>query len=458
MEYNFPMSSLKTNYLESPVGRTLFFKSLPMFLGIFASIAYNLVDTFFVARLGTQELAAMSFGFPVVMIILNIMIGVSTAVNSFVSRSLGEKQEGRAKEEAKKGLQLTIFLSFLITISGLFTMDPLFRMLGANLELMPHVREYMTAWYAGSIFMSLSIVGSSIFRAKGNVFYPSFILVLGAVINAILDPILIFGWGPIPSLGIRGAALTTVFGNAVSCYLIFSKLHREEGIGLSSIFKTVDIPLVRKIMMLAIPTALASSLAPVSTAFTNWMLVAYGNAAVAANSIAMRIETVPFIAIFALGSVLAPFIGQNWGAKNSDRIREGLKKSFLFSYGLGAVCAGFLLIYRQSVSAFFDNSPQVVALTSLYFSLIPITYGVLGTVFLTTYAMNAIGKPISGNLLSASRLVLLYIPMGYVFNIYFNVEGIFIARLIANSIVGIAATVLIYRAFFKERALEAQYD
>lgn len=445
------MSNLKTNYLTSPVGKVLFLKALPVFLGIFASIAYNLADTFFVARLGTQELAAMSFTFPVVMIFLNIMMGVATAVNSLVSRSLGENQEERSINIAKRGLQLTLFISILISIIGCCSLEPLFKLLGANQKLMPLVRDYMIIWYSGTLFMGLSLVGSSICRAKGNVFYPSLILISGALINAILDPILIFGWGPIPSLGIRGAAMTTVAGNALSAYLILSRLHRKEGILFSSLVQSIDRSFVKQILMIAIPTALANSLAPLSTAFTNWMLVIYGNAAVAAHSIAMRIETIPFIAIFSLSSVLAPFIGQNWGAKNTTRIREALIKSFLFSYGLGAFFAILLLTYRQSVSAFFDNSFQVVEITSLYFSLIPMTYGILGTVFLTTHAMNAIGKPFSGNLLAASRLVIIYLPLAYLFNIYLKIEGIFIARLIANSIVGIVATVFTYQVFFKTK-------
>ncbi len=443
------MSKLKTNYLDSPIGKTLFLKSLPVFFGIFASIAYNLVDTFFVAKLGTQELAAMSFCFPVVMIILNIMMGVSVGVNSLASRSLGESQENRAVEIAKRGLQISIFLTGVISVVGIFTLNPLFAMLGADKDLIPLVREYMIIWYCGSVFWSLSIVGSSVFRAKGNVFYPSLVLILGAVLNTILDPILIFGWGPIPSLGVRGAAITTVFGNAVSAYLILSKLSREEKIPFTSLFKSLDFSIMRKILIIAAPTALASSLPPVSTAFTNWMLVVYGNAAVAANSIAMRVETVPFMAIFALSSVLSSFIGQNWGAKNIHRVQVALKKSFLFSYLLGLVSAALLITYRQSISACFDSSPQVVEITGLYFSLVPITYGLLGSVFLTTHSLNAIGRPLSGNLLSASRLVLIYFPLTYILNFYFSVGGIFAARLIANSIVGIFAAVLVYQVFFK---------
>jgi len=437
------------NYLDSPVGKTLFFKSLPMFLGIFANIAYNLVDTFFVARLGTQELAAMSFSFPIVMIILNIMMGIATGLNSLSSRLIGQKKLDEAKETNSQGLLFTFLISVFLTILGMLTIKPLFELLGVDSSVIGYVQSYMTIWYCGMLFMNLNIVGGAIFRAKGNVTYPSLILVLGAVLNAILDPILIFGLGPIPAMGIEGAAWTTVFGNGLSMFLIFMKLLKDKEISLSLMFRSFKFSIHKKISVIAFPTAIANSFVPFSTAFTNWMLVSYGNAAVAANSIATRIETVPFIAVFALSSVLAPFIGQNWGAENIARIREGIKKSFLFSYILGATCAFTLIFFKRSIGALFDDSPQVVAITSLYFSFIPLTYGILGTVFLTNHAMNAVGKPFLGNLLSASRLVIIYLPLAFLLNRHFEIGGIFFARVAANLIVGSLSTLLIYRTFFK---------
>ena len=395
----------------------------------------------------------MSFSFPVVMIVINLMMGVSTAVNSLVSRSIGESQLGNAQKSRIQGLQFTFLTCLLISSLGALTIKPLFHLLGVNEQLMHHVQDYMLIWYGGTIFMSMTTVGASIFRAKGNVSYPSFVFILGSVINALLDPILIFGWGPIPAFGIQGAAWTTLLGNAISAYLIFSKLYREEGISFSSMFTSFESSLYKKIALISLPTALANSFVPLSTAFTNWMLVSYGNAAVAANSIATRIETVPFIAIFALGSVLAPFIGQNWGAKKMDRVQEGLKKSFLFSLFLGACCSFVLIYYKKSITTLFDSSPQVVEISSLYFSFIPLTYGILGAVFLTAHAMNAIGKPFLGNLLSASRLVCIYIPLAYVMNLFFEINGIFLARFAANTIVGILSIALVYQTFFKKVSL-----
>lgn len=440
---------MRINYLESPVGKTLFLKAVPIFLGIAASIAYNLVDTFFVAKLGTKELAAMSFCFPIVMIILTMMIGLSTGINSLASRALGEKQEEKAREISKKGLQLTFFLSIGITLFGLLTVRPLFFLLGVDETLMPLVKQYMNIWYGGVLFTNLAVVGNAIFRSKGNVLYPSVVLVIGACLNAVLDPLLIFGYGPIPALGISGAAWTTVLGNALSILLIFRKLAKEEQIHPFSLFQIPQWPLAKTILAIALPTALANCLTPLSSAVTNRMLVHYGNAAVAANSIATRVETVPFIAIFALGFILGPFIGQNWGAKQLDRIQDGIKKAFLFTYALGALFALLLVSQRQSIAAFFDPSESVVQITSFYFSIIPLTYAILGTIFLTTHAMNAIGRAFLGNLLFAARLIFLYLPLAYLLEIPFGIEGIFWARFIANWIVGIFGTFMIYRVFFK---------
>lgn len=439
----------KYDFLSSPVGRTLFFKSLPVFLSFFAHITYNLADTFFVAKLGTAELAAISFSFPIVMFVINLIIGVSAGITSVVSRAIGAKDQTVATHYSKKGLELTILLSFVITIVGFITIDPLFKLLGvSSAHVMSLTKDYMYTWYSGILFMNLSIVTSALFRAKGQVLFPSLMLFLGAALNALLDPILIYGWGPIPSMGIQGAALTTVLGNAFSVVVLFYKFYKDEKITIPLIPK-ICLKSYHEILKVALPTALTNSLTPVSTAITNRMLVAYGTAAVAANSVATRLETVPFIVIFALASVLSPFVGQNWGANNIPRLKEGIKKSFIFSYLLGAVFAVIYVWQSKNIALLFDSNPQVMNVTISYFSIVPYTYGLLGTVFLIVQSMNAVGKPYSGNFLSALRLILLYLPMAYFLNQIYGLDGIFQSRFIANAITGLLALLLAYRTFFK---------
>lgn len=437
------------NFLTSPIGRTLFFKSLPVILGIFANIAYNLVDTYFVAKLGTSQLAAMSFSFPVVMIMINVTMGISIGITSVVSRAIGAKQIDYSKKLITKGVELTIFVSLILTFLGLITIEPLFSLLGVDAELMVYTKDYMKIWYLGMVFMNLSAVGAAIFRAKGNVLFPSVMLILGAILNGVLDPLLIFGYGIIPKMGLKGAAITTVFGNFLSAFFIFYKLRKDEKIKIPTIPRSFDLSLIKKILFIAVPAALANSLTPISTALTNKMLVAFGNTAVAANSIATRIETVPFIAIFGLGFVLSPFIAQNWGAGNFSRIKLAIAKSFIFSYLLGLVTAAILMVYKNNIILIFDSNPKVIAITSTYFGIIPLTYGVLGTVFLTTQAMNAIGKPFLGNFLSCLRLIIIYLPLACVLNMHYDITGIFISRFIANTFVGIMASFFIYKIFYR---------
>lgn len=439
----------KYDFLTSPVGRTLLFKSLPVFLSIFAQIAYNLADTFFVAKLGTAELAAISFSFPVVMVAINLIIGIAAGISSVVSQSIGAHDQIAASHYSKKGLELTVLLSLIITIVGFGTIEPLFKLLGVgSIHVMSLTKDYMYTWYLGVIFMNLSMVGSALFRAKGQVLFPSLMVIAGAALNALLDPILIYGWGPIPSMGVKGAALTTVMGNAFSTFILFYKFYKDENITIPLIPK-ICLKSYREILRIALPTALANSLTPISTAITNRMLVVYGVAAVAANSVATRLETVPFIAIFALASVLSPFIGQNWGANNLSRLKEGIKKSFIFSYLLGVVFAILYIWQSKNLALLFDSNPQVVDVTISYFSIVPYTYGLLGTVFLIVQSMNAVGKPYFGNFLSALRLIFLYLPMAYFLNQLYELEGIFQSRFIANTITGLLALVLAYRTFFK---------
>lgn len=444
--------------LKSSVGKVLFFKTLPLFLGIFASIAYNLVDTFFVGRLGTNELAAMSFGFPIVMIVMNIIFGIAVAATSVISKAIGEKNSEKASNLTKKSIQLSLIFSAVFTLFGFFTINPLFSLLGADSSLLPLIEDYMLIWYVGIVFLSLSVLGGALFRARGNVLFPSMILLLGAVLNAVLDPILIFGWGFIPAMGIKGAALTTIFGNAFSAIIIFWRLKKVSDYRIVWFDRHFDFSLCKKILYIALPSALANSLVPFSTAVTNKMLSGYGPAAVAGNSIATRIETVPFMAIFALGSVIVPFVGQNWGAKQYARIREAVLKSFAFSYILGLISGTLFILYKSELALVFDSNPAVIEITSIYFSLIPYTYGVLGTVFLTNQILNGLNQPITGNFLSSFRLILLYLPLAFLLQSEYGVTGIFGSRLIANLSTGALATFFVWKHIFRNKELQEPAD
>ena len=201
---------MKSKLTEGQVSIQLLKLSLPMVWGILSVLAFSLADTYFVAQLGTRELAAISFTFPVVTVLSSIAMGLGTGVASVIARVIGKGDRLQVQRLTTDSLLLSVAIVGIFSTLGLNTIDPLFSTLGAKSELIPLIRDYMSIWYLGMVFLVVPLVGNSALRACGNTIIPSLIMTLAAAMNILLDPLLIFGWGPIPALGLKGAAIASM--------------------------------------------------------------------------------------------------------------------------------------------------------------------------------------------------------------------------------------------------------
>ena len=208
----------KATLTEGPVRPHLISLTVPMVWGILAMMAFNIIDTWFVAQLGEKELAAMSFTFPVVMSLISIGIGMMAGTASIIARVMGKGDLSRVRRLTTDAALLGIIISILFSIAGLMTLDWVFLAMGAEPDILPLIREYMVTWYYGFIFFLVPMVGLGAVRATGDSKLQSQIMVAAAVVNVILDPLLIFGLWGFPELGIQGAALATVIARGSSFF------------------------------------------------------------------------------------------------------------------------------------------------------------------------------------------------------------------------------------------------
>ena len=276
---------------EGPVGQQLVKLTLPMVWGIFALITFNLVDTYFVGQLGTAQLAAMSFTFPVVMTLGNLAFGLGIGTSSVIARAIGEGDMRRVQRFTTNSLTLALTAVVLFVAVGLFTIEPLFRALGAGPEVMPYIHEYMRIWYFGMVFLVVPMVGNSAIRAAGNTLTPSIIMTLSAGTNILLDPLLITGaWG-FPRLELQGAALATVIARAIALVASLLILRFQEKL-LSSQIPDLKETLWcwRDILTVGLPAAAASMISPISVGVITSFLAVYGASTVAGFGIASRLE------------------------------------------------------------------------------------------------------------------------------------------------------------------------
>ena len=440
---------------EGPVGSQLIKLTLPMVWGVFAIIAFNLVDTYFVGQLGTAQLAAMSFTFPVVMTLGSLAMGLGIGASSVIARAIGEGDMSRVQRFTTNSLTLALTAVIIFVTLGLLTIDPLFQALGAGSEVMPFVKDYMRIWYFGMVFLVVPMVGNSAIRAAGNTLTPSIIMTLSAGINIVLDPLLINGMLGFPRLELQGAALATVIARGTTLVAALLVLRFKENL-LSMHVPDLEETLFcwRDILTVGLPAAASSMITPISIGVITSFLAIHGAAAVAGFGVASRIESFALIAVMALSVSIGPFVGQNWGAHQFGRVRLALNQSFLFCIGSGLLLAIALGLGARSLSAIFNQDPAVIAVSAQYLWLVPISYGAAGIIQVANAAFNAMGKPIPSIVVTVARMFVFYIPLAYIGSRLAGPTGIFVAALVSNVTVGLSTYWWSRRTCYQQPAME----
>ena len=440
----------KPQLIEGPVVRTLVRLALPMMVGIVSMVAFNLVDTFFVGRLGTLELAAMSFTFPVVLVVMSISRGLGVGATSVLARAIGEGDQNKVRRMTTDALLLSVIVVAAFVVVGLFTIEPLFRLLGADDKVLPLIKRYMSIWYVGMPFVVVPMVGNSAIRATGDTKTPSAIMIAAIIVNLTLDPMLIFGIGPFPRLELAGAALATVIARAVTLVISLLVLTRREKmltlvrVSFRKIFKTW-----RQVLYLGVPAAATYIIIPLSTGIVTRLIAGYGAVHVAGFGVATRIEMFALTIIIALSVVLIPFVGQNAGAGKNQRIRRALSYSQLFSLAWGVVLFLVFMILGRPIASIFNKNPDVIGTATLYVGIASISYGAYGTIDLNASVFNGLKKPLPAAALSLIRMFALYVPLAFLGSRLLGLKGIFGGIAIANFGTAAVSTIWIRRQMTK---------
>lgn len=429
--------------LTQPIGRVLLNMSLPNLIGILTILGFSLVDTFFISQLGTESLAAISFTFPVTLIIASIAIGIGAGVSTNLGRLIGGGQAGKAKVFLHDCLLLTFMLTALISMLGSLCIGPLFSLLGANDSSLPLIADYMFIWYLGAPLLVLLMVGNQGLRATGDTRSPAKIMMLAALINLILDPLLIFGIGPFPRLEIQGAAIATVISWVValslSSYLLIFKRHLVEFADFNKERLKCNW---KQLAHIAQPASLMNLLNPLANAMIMAMLARIDHGAVAAFGAGIRIESVLLIVVMALSSSLVPFIAQNLGAGQTERARDALLLSLKFILLFQTLLYLPLLLLAAPIAQLFSGDPQIIEWLTFYILTIPAAYGPLGIVILLATSLNAYHRPMSSLVLNVCRLFLIMLPLAALGSYLGGVKGLLLALPITNILMGIACYIL----------------
>lgn len=416
-----------------------------MIVGIFASMTFQLVDTYFVSLLGTRELAAMGFVAPVAFTVINFAIGLSIATSVIVGQAIGQGAHTRAARITSETMLLALIFMVLISFAGVLTIDPLFSALGASPATIELIHDYLDVWYLFVVLMVIPMIANGAIRATGDTKWPSILLMVSGLINVILDPIFIFGWGPIPAMGIRGAAWATVCGWGFAFVTALSVLYFREKLLVFALPPIKELLQVwRHALRLAAPISVANMLSPISTAVLTAMVAGYGEAAVAAFGAGVRVEALAFIVALAATAALSPYMSQNLGAGNTERAKLALSITLrrLMIYQL--VAFAVLFAAAKPIAMLFSKDPQVIDTATLYLRIMPIGLAAYSCVIVFNTAFNAAHQSYRTLSVSLIRLFVLLIPCAWVGSHYFGLVGFFAGAVLAN-LLTIAASWYFYQ-------------
>lgn len=434
---------MASDLTQGAIATWLYRLTAPMILGILSIFLFNLVDTYFISLLGTQPLAAVSFTFPVTMMIMNLAIGLSIATGAVVARSLGQRDVAQARNWVTASLYLSFILGLVMAAIGIASQSIVFAWLGASPELIALISDYMTWWYIGSVLLIVFVIVNASIRATGNAKLPSIMMLSSAVLNGILDPLLIFGLGPFPELGIKGAAIATAISWAVAFIFVLRYLLKRDLISLA--IPEGILQQWQQLAKLGIPAALTNMLGPLANGIMVAWVAQYGTHAIAAYGVGSRIEPLSMIVIMAFTASLPPFVGQNHGAGEDKRIELALLKSMQFIFVWQLLVYGLLVAFADPISLIFSDEVEVQKIIQTFLYIVPLTYFAMGFTLVSTATINALHKTHISLNINLVRLFIFYLPCAWLGQYFGGLTGLFWGCAIANLIMGASILLLFIR-------------
>ena len=318
-----------------PVGRLIITMSWPAVLSMLIQAMYNVVDSFFVSRIGESALAAITYIFPVQMIIISVAVGTGIGINSLISRRLGAKNYREADMAASHGYRLAFVNWAVFCLAGIFASGPLMRVMSSTPYVVEEGTKYLSIILIGSLFIFVQIITEKILQATGNMILPMVCSLIGAVTNIVLDPFIIFGIGPFPELGVMGAAVATVTGQFLSmCLSQFFLFGRKHPIKVSLKGWKWQWSICSDIYAVGFPSILMQSIGSVMQFGMNMILSSFTETAVAVMGVYGRLQSFIFMPVFGLNQGVLPILGFNYGARDRKRLMDAYRKGFAIAFGI----------------------------------------------------------------------------------------------------------------------------
>jgi putative MATE family efflux protein len=438
-----------TDLIKGKTNKVLLSMSLPIGIGMLSTFLFQVVDTYFVGKLGANALAALSFASTLYFLIVGLFIGLSVGVSIIIGTAKGANDSKKVNRTTVISILLSLFSAILFSIFGVYFVEPIFQFMGADLTVLPLIKQYIIPMLYGIPLLTTGLMAGGILRATGNIRNPEIIMGMAGIINLVLDYGLIFGKLGLPELGIEGAALATVISWVFVILGMFYFLIKDKLLKI----KTAEIvesfiSTIKEIGRLGLPTIITQIIGPLTLIYLTFLFAKQESTAVAAFGVASRIQMLLMIGILGVSTAITPFIAQNLGAKKHSRIDESIAFGGRASTYLGLLVCLLLFLFIKPIAAIFSEDSSVVNYTAQYFYIVSISYAFYGLFIITSSIFNGLQLPLNSMKIMLVKSIAFTIPLTLIGS-YFGIIGIYVGISLGNILAGLLAAYEM-RKYFKK--------
>lgn len=432
-----------------PIKKLLFQMSLPMILSMTIQALYNVVDSMFVAKISENALSAVSLAFPMQNFIISVSVGIGVGVNSLLSKNLGQHNFKSANKVASVSLFLAFCSWLMFVFIALFFIDFYLKGQTDVQEIIDLGRAYLRICLFGSLGIFIQVTTEKLLQSTGLTTYNMMVQGTGAIINIILDPILIFGLFGMPALGVAGAGIATVIGQfsgaTLGLYLNYSK-NKEIKITTSDMLPTKTI--VSDIFKIAIPSILMLSVGSVMVFFLNKILNSFTPTAIAVFGSCYKLQSFVMMPVFGITNSVIPIVAYNYGALKMDRIKETIRHAIIWSIAIMTTGMFIFQLFPRNLLSIFDASPEMLAIGIPALKIISLCYPTAAFNIVCSSVYQALGCGSYSLVVSLTRQLIFLLPIAYVLSLSSNLELVWLCFPISE-IIGFSLSIFLIRKLLK---------
>ncbi len=424
--------------------------SIPSILSMTIQALYNVVDSIYVGRLSTDALSALSLTFPLEMILISIAVGTGVGASSLISRRLGQGENRKASSAAEHTLLLSLVYGLIIGIVGFFFSEDLIAIFTDNQTLIQLGAEYLKITFVGSVFLFVPSLSNNILRGEGNTFIPMISMLIGSIINIILDPFLIFGIGPFPMLGVAGAAYATVFSRMVSgIFIVYMVLNNDKDLKIDLKQFKISFPILKDIYSVGLPAMIMQLLGSIMVGGLNIIVGSHNDYAIAVVGIYFKLQSFVFMPVFGLNQGYMPIIGYNYGHNNPKRMKETIKYGLVTAFVITTL--GFILFQTmpELFIKLFNDDPELISIGITALKTISLAFPVIGIAIVASTTFQAVGKGVISMIVSFLRQIIVLLPVAYLLGKFGDLKHIWYAFPISETVSFVVLLILSKKVFTK---------